>query len=158
VRPGIALYGINPTPGRANPMQPVVTLQARILDVRHVRRGETVGYGATWTARKNARIAVAAVGYADGIPRALSGSDSAPGGEAVVAGKRCPIAGRISMDLTAVDISEVPDGAGRRGELVTVIGDGISIDRVADLAGTIGYEILTRLGRRFHRVYVNAAE
>ncbi|HEX5499521.1 MAG TPA: alanine racemase, partial [Thermomicrobiales bacterium] len=72
VRPGVALYGINPTPGRANPMRPVITLQGRILDVRRVTRGDTVGYGATWTAGKNARIAVAAVGYADGIPRALS--------------------------------------------------------------------------------------
>lgn len=153
VRPGVALYGGNPTPGRANPMKPVVGLKARIVQVRHVPRGETVGYDATWTARHASRIAVLAVGYGDGYPRAAGSSDSVPGAEAIIAGTRCPIAGRISMDLIAVDISELPEGAGRRGEMATLIGDEISVDAVANIAGTIGYEILTRLGGRYHRVY-----
>jgi alanine racemase len=153
VRPGVALYGVNPTPGRANPMKPVIGLQTRILQVRHVPRGETVGYDATWTARHASRIAVVAAGYADGYPRAAGSTDSTPGGDAIIAGKRCPIAGRISMDLIAVDVSDLADGAARRGDLATLIGDDISVDAVANIAGTIGYEILTRLGRRYHRVY-----
>jgi alanine racemase len=153
VRPGVALYGVNPTPGRPNPMQPVVGLKARILQVRHVPRGETVGYDATWTTRHLSRIAVVAVGYGDGYPRAAGSTDATPGAEAIVAGERCPIAGRISMDLIAIDISNLPDGVGRRGDIVTLIGDDITVDAVANIADTIGYEILTRLGRRYHRVY-----
>jgi alanine racemase len=153
VRPGVALYGVNPTPGRPNPMKPVVGLKARILQVRHVPRGETVGYDATWTTRHASRIAVVAVGYGDGYPRAAGSTDATPGGEAIVAGERCPIAGRISMDLIAIDISNLPDGVGRRGDMATLIGDDITVDVVANIAGTIGYEILTRLGRRYHRVY-----
>lgn len=153
VRPGAALYGINPTPGRPNPMRPVVQLQARIVHVRHVARGETVGYDATWTARRTSRIAVAALGYADGFPRSLSASDERPGAEAIVAGARCPLAGRISMDLLEIDITELPDGVGRRGDLATLIGGGNDADTVGDTAGTIGYEVLTRLGHRYHRIY-----
>lgn len=153
VRPGVALYGVNPTPGRANPMRSVVELQARIVQVRAVSRGETIGYDATWTAKRATRIAVVAIGYADGYMRASSATDETPGGDAIVAGKRCPIAGRISMDLTAIDITELPDNAARRGDLVTLIGDEISLDAVAAVAGTIGYEVLTSLGRRYHRVY-----
>jgi len=153
VRPGAALYGVNPTPGRRNPMRPVVTLQAHIVQVRGVPRGESVGYDAVWTARHATRIAVLAVGYADGLPRALSATDQAPGADAIVAGRRCPFAGRISMDLLAIDIGELPEGAARRGDLVTLIGDGITVDAVANIAGTIGYEVLTSLGRRYHRVY-----
>jgi alanine racemase len=153
IRPGVALYGVNPTPGRPNPMKEVVKLEARILNTRHVRRGETVGYDALWTAGRASRIAVAAVGYADGLSRALSASDTRPGAEAVVGGQRCPVAGRISMDLLAIDVTDVPDGAGRRGDFATLIGDGISVDDVAATAGTIGYEVLTSLGRRYHRVY-----
>ena len=154
VRPGAALYGVNPRPGRANPMRPVIRLQGHIMQVRKVARGETVGYDAVWTARHPARIAVVAVGYADGLPRVLSASDQEPGADAIVAGVRCPFAGRISMDLLAIDISALPDGAARRGDLVTLIGDGITVDAVANLAGTIGYEILTSLGRRYHREYL----
>ncbi len=153
VRPGVALYGVNPTPGRANPMKPVIGLKTRILQVRHVPRGETVGYDATWTARHASRIAVVAAGYGDGYPRAAGSTDSTPGGDAIIAGKRCPIAGRISMDLIAIDVSDLPEGAARRGEMATLIGDEISVDAVANIAGTIGYEILTRLGHRYHRVY-----
>ncbi len=153
VRPGVALYGVNPTPGRNNPMRPVVELQGRILQVRSVARGDAVGYDAAWTARHASRIAVVGVGYGDGFIRASSSSDEAPGGNVIVAGKRCPIAGRISMDLMAVDISALPDGAARRGDMVTLIGDEIGLDAVANVAGTIGYEVLTSLGQRYHRVY-----
>jgi alanine racemase len=153
VRPGVALYGVNPIPGRSNPMRPVIELQARIAQVRSVPRGETIGYDAVWTAKRATRIAVVAVGYADGYLRAASASDEAPGADAIVAGKRCPLAGRVSMDLLAIDITELPDGAARRGDLVTLIGDEITVDALASAAGTIGYEVLTSLGRRYHRVY-----
>ena len=156
VRPGVSLYGVNPTPGRKNPMRAVIGLQARIVQVRTVPRGETVGYDATWTAKQVTRLAVAAVGYADGYLRAASASDAAPGGDAIVAGTRCPLAGRISMDLLAIDVTALPDGAARRGELATLIGGEISVDDVATAAGTIGYEVLTSLGRRYHRVYRTA--
>ncbi len=153
VRPGVALYGVNPTPGRSNPMRPVIELQARIVQLRNVSRGETVGYDAAWTAKRATRLAVVAVGYADGYPRSASASDEAPGADAIVAGTRCPLAGRVSMDLLAIDITELPEGAARRGDLATMIGDEISVDDVASAAGTIGYEVLTSLGRRYHRVY-----
>ena len=152
-RPGVALYGVNPTPGQSNPMRPVIELQARIAQVRIVQKGETVGYNAGWTAKRTSRLAVVAVGYADGYLRAASASDEAPGADAIVAGKRCPIAGRVSMDLIEIDITDLPDGSARRGDLVKLIGDEISVDDVAAAAGTIGYEVLTSLGKRYHRVY-----
>lgn len=153
VRPGAALFGVNPTPGRRSPVQPVVELRARVVQVRNVPKGETVGYSATWTAKHATRIAVVAVGYADGYPRAASASDTTPGADAIVAGKRCPLAGRVSMDLLAVDISGLQDNAVRRGDFVTLIGDQIDIDHLAAAAGTIAYEVLTSLGKRYHRVY-----
>ena len=153
VRPGVALYGVNPIPGKSNPMRPVIELQARIAQVRTVPRGETVGYDAAWTAKRTTRIAVVAVGYADGYLRAASASDEAPGADAIVAGQRCPLAGRVSMDLLAIDITELPDNAARRGDLATLIGGEITVDALAAAVGTIGYEVLTSLGRRYHRVY-----
>jgi alanine racemase len=155
-RPGAALYGINPTPGRANPMRAVVELSGRILQVRKVEQGETVGYGAAWTARRNSRIAVVALGYADGLLRTASGTDRKPGGTAMIAARRYPIVGRISMDLVCIDVTELPDGAVHRGDVATLIGDKITVNDVAASAGTIGYEILTRLGPRFHLVYWGA--
>jgi len=156
VRPGVALYGVNPTPGHANPMRPAVGLQARILQLRGVAKGETVGYEAAWTARRATRLAIVGVGYADGYPRAASSSDEAPGGAAIVGGKRCPLAGRVSMDLMAIDVSDLPEGAARRGDMATLIGDELTVDELAKAAGTIGYEVLTSLGRRYHRVYRTA--
>jgi alanine racemase len=156
VRPGAALYGINPVPGRSNPMQSVVELSGRILQVRKIDRGGTVGYGASWTAKRPSRLAVAAIGYADGLPRALSTVDPARNGAAVVAGIRCPFVGRISMDLVCIDITDLPDGAVHRGSIATFIGEGISIDDVAEGAGTIGYEILTHLSPRCHIIYRGA--
>jgi alanine racemase len=152
-RPGAALYGVNPTPGRPNPMQSVVELTGRILQLRSVARDETIGYDATWTAKRTTRVAVVALGYADGLLRAGSGTDDRPGGAAIVAGKRCPIVGRISMDLICIDVTDLPDGAVHRSDLAMLIGADITIDDVAAAAGTIGYEILTRLGSRSHLVY-----
>ncbi|MDR3419810.1 MAG: alanine racemase [Xanthobacteraceae bacterium] len=152
-RPGAALYGINPTPGAANPMHDVVELTGRILQIRKVPEGETVGYGATWTARRSSRVAVAACGYADGLMRAASGTGRKQGGMAIIAGQRCPIVGLISMDLTCIDVTDLGDGLVRRGDVATFIGKDIPVDEVAASAGTIGYEILTRLGPRCHLVY-----
>lgn len=157
VRPGCALYGINPTPEADNPMQPVVDLKARVVQIRHVERGETVGYGGTWTARRPTRIAIVSAGYADGYFRAASANDGTRGAEVVVAGKRCPIAGRISMDLTAVDITDLDKNAVRRGHMVTLIGEGITVDELAHHFGTIGYEVMTSLGRRYTRIYKGGA-
>jgi alanine racemase len=156
VRPGMALYGANPTPGKTNPMWPAVELKGRIIQVRSVAKGETVGYGATFTAARASRIAVVAVGYADGFLRSAGAAKGKPAGEVIVAGKRCPIAGRVSMDLTAVDVSDLPDGKARRGDFATLIGEGLSVDDLAAGMGTIGYEVLANLGRRYHRVYMGA--
>ncbi|WP_050425453.1 alanine racemase [Bradyrhizobium tropiciagri] len=153
VRPGCALYGVNPTPEADNPMQQVVDLKARIVQIRNIDRGETVGYGGTWTARRPTRLAIVAAGYADGYFRAASANDGTRGAEVVVAGKRCPIAGRVSMDLIAVDVTDLDKNAVRRGHMVTLIGEGITVDEVAHHFGTIGYEVLTSLGRRFVRIY-----
>jgi alanine racemase len=153
VRPGVALYGANPTPGKPNPMQSVVTLQGRIVQLRSVEQGATVGYSATWTAKRPTRLAIVSVGYADGFLRAASASDARPGAEAIVAGQRCPMAGRVSMDLIAIDVTDVLHGNAKRGDLVTLLGPGIGVDDLAQRAGTIGYEVLTSLGRRYRRIY-----
>jgi alanine racemase len=157
VRPGAALYGVNPTPEADNPMRPVVDLKARIVQIRHIERGETVGYGGTWTARRPTKLAIVSSGYADGYFRAASANDGTRGAEVVVAGKRCPVAGRISMDLTAIDITDLPQNAARRGHMVTLIGEGITVDELAHHFGTIGYEVLTSLGRRYARIHKGGA-
>ncbi len=155
VRPGAALYGANPTPGRANPMRPVVELKGRIAQVREVKRGETVGYGATFTAQRASRIAIVALGYADGLLRSAAAAveRNKPAAQVIVAGKRCPLVGRVSMDLFAVDVTELPDGHARRGAFATLIGGEQGIDELAASLGTISYEVLTSLGRRYHRIY-----
>ena len=154
VRPGAALYGVNPTPEATNPMQPVVELKARILQTRSIDEGESVGYGATWTARRPTRLAVVSAGYADGYFRAGGSNDGTRGADVVVAGTRCPVAGRISMDLLAVDITDLPSHAMvRRGHLATLIGEGITVNELAHHFGTIGYEVLTSLGGRYNRIY-----
>ena len=153
VRPGAALYGVNPTPEADNPMQGVVDLKARIVQLRNVERGDSVGYGGTWTARRPTKLAIVSAGYADGYFRAASANDGTRGAEVVVAGKRCPVAGRISMDLMAIDITDLPDKTARRGHMVTLIGEGITVDEVAHHFGTIGYEVLTSLGKRYARIY-----
>jgi alanine racemase len=147
VRPGYALYGGNPTPGRDNPMRDVLRLTARVLQVRPVAAGETVGYGATWRANAASTVAILGLGYADGFFR----SAASHGGAVNIAGQPCPVVGRVSMDLTAVDVTGLPDGSVRPGDEAEVIGPSQGIDAVAKAAGTIGYEVLTALGRRFHR-------
>src|ERR1700760_4764865 len=157
VRPGAALYGINPTPEADNPMQPVVDLKARIVQLRNIEKGDSVGYGGTWSARRPTKLAIVSAGYADGYFRAGGSNDGTRGAEVVVAGKRCPIAGRISMDLMAVDITDLEKNAARRGHMATLIGEGITIDELAHHFGTIGYEVLTSLGPRYARVYKGGA-
>jgi alanine racemase len=152
-RPGAALYGVNPTPGSFNPMRGVVELRGRILQVRNVAEGDTVGYDAAWTARRPSRVAVVALGYGDGLMRAASGTGRKDGGSAIISGKRCPIVGLISMDLVCLDVTDLGNRAAHRGEVATFIGENIPVDDVAASAGTNGYEILTRLGPRCHLVY-----
>ena len=154
VRPGFALYGGNPVPGAANPMKAVVTLEAPILRVRPVKAGATVGYNATWTAQRDSVLAAIGVGYADGILRSASASHGARGGEAIIGGARCPFAGRVSMDIIVIDATDAPGEAVMPGATARLLGPEITVDDLAERAGTIGYEILTSLGRRYHRVYV----
>jgi alanine racemase len=157
VRPGAALYGVNPTPEADNPMLPVVELKSRVMQVRDVERGESVGYGGNWTARRPTRLAIVSAGYADGYFRAGSSNDGTRGAEVIVAGKRCPVAGRISMDLMAIDVTDLEKNAVRRGHLVTLIGEGITVDELGHHFGTIGYEVLTSLGARYARIYKSEA-
>jgi alanine racemase len=131
----------------------VIELRGRVVGLRNLMRGETVGYDAAWTAKRATAIAIVGVGYADGYLRAASASDAVRGAQVIVAGKRCALAGRVSMDLIAIDITDVPDGTVKRGDMVTLIGDDITVDDFAASAGTIGYEVLTSLGKRYHRIY-----
>lgn len=161
VRPGYALYGGNPTPGLPNPMRPVVRLEAAIVQVRDVGPGDTVGYNGRWSAPGAGRLAVLSVGYADGYPRAGGGTDrtAADGLDtslALVDGITCPFVGRISMDLIVIDVTRVPSARAKRGEPAVLIGDALDLDEVGRRAGTIGYEILTGLGRRYARRYLPA--
>ena len=155
LRPGIALYGGNPFSDRPNPMQPVVSLYATVLQVREVKKGETVGYGATWRARANARIAILGVGYADGICRCLSGGPEGPA-HVYIAGQFAPYVGRISMDLLAVDVTHIPEQDLERGMRAEVLGSHVGVDEMARWANTIPYEILTSLGPRYTRLYTPA--
>lgn len=148
-RPGIAVYGGNPVPGRANPMRQVVRLQGRILQVRDVDTPQTVGYGATYRVTEPGRVATVAVGYADGYLRSLSSA-----GTAFVGNRPAPVIGRVSMDLITLDVSRVPDSAAVPGATVDLIGPANPVDDVAARAGTISYEILTSLGARYKRAYV----
>ena len=154
VRPGGALYGANPTPAKKNPMRPVIELKGRIAQIRNVKKGETVGYGAAFTAARPSRLAIVTVGYADGYARAAGAAKGKLAAEVIVAGRRCPVVGRISMDLLAADVSDLPDGSARRGDFATLIGGDISLEDVAAATGTINYEVLTSLGRRYHRTYI----
>ncbi|MBF9234022.1 alanine racemase [Microvirga alba] len=157
VRPGYALYGGNPTPDRNNPMRPVVGLQSRIIQLRTVDAGDGVGYNWRWTAQTKRRLATLSIGYADGYPRPSSGigasGEISERGMAIVAGRPCPFAGTVSMDLIIVDVTDVPENEVKRGDLVTLIGGDLTVDEVGRRAGTIGYEILTNLGRRYARTH-----
>ena len=148
-RPGIALYGGNPFGDRPNPTEAVVTLTAPILQIHEVGEPEPVGYGATYVAAPPARIAIVGIGYADGYPRNLGNR-----GTAAVNGQRVPVVGRVSMDLISVDISGIPPDGVEVGAAVELIGPAVAVDEVAEAADTISYEILTGLGRRLAREYV----
>ena len=152
VRPGSALYGVNPTPGRGNPMRQVVRLDAPILQVRTVPPGATVGYGATHAVTRESRIATLPVGYADGYMRCLSGT-----GTAMIGDHPAPIVGRVSMDLLTIDVTAIPEAALRPPAYATLIGPHRTVDDVAREAGTIGYEVLTGLGSRYKRIYLDGA-
>jgi alanine racemase len=148
VRPGAALYGVNPTPNAANPLRPALRLEGKILQVHDVDAGTPVGYGATHKCARPTRIATIGCGYADGLFRALSSQ-----GAVHVGDHRAPIMGRVSMDLLSIDVGDVPAGLAQPGMTVDIIGPHQDIDTLARSAGTIGYEFLTALGPRFHRVY-----
>ena len=125
-------------------MRQTVTLDAPVLQVREIPAGATVGYGASWAADRPSRIATVAAGYADGYLRALSGR-----AVGIIAGQPVPLVGRVSMDLTTFDVTDVPQIS--PGDRIGLIGPGNTPDDVAARAGTIGYEILTSLGARFRR-------
>jgi alanine racemase len=155
VRPGAALYGVNPTPKAAtppiNPMRPVVRLEAPILQVRSIDSPRTVGYGATHGVTGTAKIATIPVGYADGYLRSLSNR-----GHAFLGDHEVLVVGRVSMDLVTLDVTAVPEDEAHPGAMVEVISERLPVDAVAEDAGTIGYEILTSLGKRYARRYIGA--
>jgi alanine racemase len=147
-RPGAALYGLNPQPGRQNPMRPVVTLKAPILQIHDVKPGETVGYCGVWRAERPSRVATIGAGYADGYPRILTNAATAYFDDTPV-----PLVGRVSMDLSNFDVTDVHAAP---GDMLTLIGPRHDADALAAQAQTIGYEILTALGRRYARRYAGA--
>ena len=149
VRPGIALYGGNPLLGRANPMVQVLRLQAKILQIRSVDAPQAVGYGAAYKVPGKMRIATVAIGYGDGYLRSLSNT-----GKAWIEAYEVQVVGRVSMDLTTVDVTQVPAHLTQVGALVDFINPTQTIDQIAISAGTINHEFLTRLGERFHREYI----
>jgi alanine racemase len=151
VRPGAALYGVNPQPARSNPMRQIVRLKARILQIREVDRGQSVGYGATHRMAAGGRLATVAVGYADGWMRALAGR-----GCGHIEGVRVPLIGRVSMDLAVFDVSGVDPSVAVPDRSIELINTNYGVDAIAADAGTIGYEILTALGKRYHRLYHDA--
>ncbi len=144
VRPGLALYGASPLPQRTAHelgLRSVMRLETSVIAVRRVPRGETVGYGANWRAERDARIAIVAAGYGDGVPRSL------PNGTPVrVAGRRAPLVGRVSMDMIAVEVTAI-DGVGV-GTPVLLWGEDLPVEAVARAAGTIPYELLCGVSER----------
>ena len=152
VRPGYAIYGGQAFKGGGTPVQPAITAAARVLQIRDVAAGETVGYSGRWRAQRKSKIAVIAAGYADGYLRAGSSTWEDPGGLVRINREFALIAGRVSMDLITADITDfkVPVA---RGDLAEFIGPGLPMETTGQRAGTIGYEVLTNLSRRFHRIY-----
>jgi alanine racemase len=136
-------------------MRPVVELRGRIIQVREAKKGESIGYGATFTTTRPTKLAIIAVGYGDGYARAASANKSKPAADVIIARRRCPLLGRVSMDLIAADVSDIPEGIVKRGDYATLLGIDIGVDELAAAMGTIGYEVLTSLGRRYRRIYKN---
>ncbi|WP_047464710.1 alanine racemase [Rhizobium rhizogenes] len=160
-RPGIATYGGEAVPGIANPMRPVATAEARIIQTRFVKSGETVSYGRALQLTRDSRLAIVSAGYADGYMRSQSSGGvplrqtGLPGGHGFIAGHKVPVAGRVTMDLTIFDITDLPDNLVRAGDYVELFGSHILVDDAARSAGTIGYEMLTSLGLRYERRYIS---
>jgi alanine racemase len=150
LRPGAALFGINPLPGQPNPMLPTVMLQARILQTRRIDALQTVGYGGAWRSARPSRVATIALGYADGYFRTLINRTHVH-----LAGHRVPVIGRISMDLVTIDVTDVPEAESQTGAAVEVLGPEMTADDLAEHARTNAYEIMTALGRRYARLYVD---
>jgi alanine racemase len=168
IRPGAGLYGINPTPRRANPMRTTVGLFARVLQIREIDAPQTVGYGAAHHVTRPSRIATVAIGYADGYMRAVGtvAQNGGPGRPAAasrgrsvafVGGTAVPVVGRVSMDLITLDVTALAPVAVQPGTIVELMGEHVPVDELAGWAGTIGYEVLTGLGSRLHRVYIGGA-
>lgn len=155
VRPGIALYGGNPLSGVPNPMEPVIRLHGRIAQLGEADAGETIGYGAALRLARRTRYVTVSTGYADGYFRLLGSSDSHAGAQAYLGDWPLPILGRVSMDLIMFDVTDIPAELAQRGGFVELIGPRFTVDDAAALAGTIGYEILTSLGPRYHRIYIS---
>ena len=149
VRPGIALYGAS---AAAAPLRIVVTAEARVLAVREVDEGEAVGYGSSERVKRTSRIAILAAGYADGYHRRAGSSDDRKGAHVYIRGRPAPLVGRVSMDLMAADVTDIR--AVTRGDWAELFGSSVPIDDLARTAGTIGYELLTGLGRRYARQYL----
>ena len=154
VRAGYALYGGNPTPAAPNPMQNVVRVQAPIIQVRNVEAGAMVGYNSTWRAPSPRRLATIGIGYADCLLRSASGTQGNPAAQVYLGDTPCPVVGRISMDLSVIDVTEAPVKEACPGAMVELLGAHISVEDLAACANTIGYEILTSLSRRYFRQYV----
>ena len=152
VRPGMAVYGLNPIPGKPNPMKQVVQLRARVLQTRKAQAGNSVGYGASYICPAPRCIATVALGYADGFLRALSNR-----GVLFWNGQPCPVLGRVSMDVVTLDITDITGPEPVAGDWVDVLGPDQDADHLAQQAGTIGYEILTGLSARYHRRYHDRA-
>ena len=157
-RPGIAIFGGEAVNGAENLMETVVTAETRILQIRDAKAGESVSYGATTILERDTRIAVAGTGYADGIARASGGGVALRAaqpatGSGFIRGKKAPILGRVTMDLMMFDITDFKGHAITEGDFIELFGENISLDDAARSAGTIGYELLTSLGRRYHRRY-----
>jgi alanine racemase len=160
-RPGIAIYGGQAVNGTANPMRPVATTEARIIQTRSVKAGETVSYGRALQLTRDSRLAIVSAGYADGYMRSLSSGGvplrqtGLPGGQGFIAGHKVPVAGRITMDLTIFDMTDVPDHLVRAGNYIELFGKNILVDDAARAAGTISYEMLTSMGLRYERRYIS---
>lgn len=160
-RPGIATFGGEAVPGMANPMRPVATAEARIIQTRSVKAGETVGYGRALQLTRDSRLAIVSAGYADGYMRSQSSAGvplrqtGVAGGHGFIAGHKVPVAGRITMDLTIFDVTDLPDHLVRAGDYIELFGSNILVDDAARAGGTIGYEMLTSMGLRHERRYIS---
>ncbi|PCI85377.1 MAG: alanine racemase [Hyphomicrobiales bacterium] len=154
LRPGVALWGVKTFENYPIDLKSVVALSARVLQLSTLKAGDMVGYGHLFSAKQSMRTAIIAVGYADGVPRSLS-SSTGQDGYFYFNGKKLPILGRVSMDMIVVNIDALADGEINEGDFVEVIGAHISLDMLATWADTIAYEILTSLGKRFLRKYIN---